>query len=110
VSGAPRITAALAGEALARIGVDANGLEDLDRRILACLARNLGNPVGIKTIAAAVGEAEDTIEEVFEPHLLRSGFVQKTGRGRVITEAGCRAIGLDPRELAGGRAPGLFDG
>jgi Holliday junction DNA helicase RuvB len=108
VTGAPRITAALASDALARIGVDANGLEDLDRRILACLAQNLGVPVGIKTIGAAVGEAEDTIEEVFEPHLLRSGFVQKTARGRVITAAGCRAIGLDPAELARGATGDLF--
>ncbi|MBI5362593.1 MAG: Holliday junction branch migration DNA helicase RuvB, partial [Planctomycetes bacterium] len=101
-----RAGAELASEALQCIGVDANGLEDLDRRILACLATNLGNPVGIKTIAAAVGEAEDTIEEVFEPHLLRSGFVQKTARGRVITQAGCRAIDLDPRGLA--TTPDLF--
>ncbi|MBK7877912.1 MAG: Holliday junction branch migration DNA helicase RuvB [Planctomycetes bacterium] len=106
VRGAKSVSTALASEALQRIGVDANGLEELDRRILKCLAANLGNPVGIKTIAAAVGEAEDTIEDVFEPHLLRSGFVQKTARGRLITQAGCRAIDLDPRGLAG--TPGLF--
>jgi len=64
------------------------------------------NPVGIKTPRAAVGEAEDTIEDVFEPHLLRSGFVQKTARGRLITYAGCRAIDLDPRGLGG--TPELF--
>ncbi|MFO1009416.1 MAG: Holliday junction branch migration DNA helicase RuvB [Planctomycetota bacterium] len=106
VRGADAVSSALAGEALQRIGVDANGLEELDRRILRCLAQNLGNPVGIKTIAAAVGEAEDTIEDVFEPHLLRSGFVQKTARGRLITHAGCRAIDLDPRGLGG--TPELF--
>ncbi len=106
VRGAAAVSSALAGEALQRIGVDANGLEELDRRILRCLAQNLGNPVGIKTIAAAVGEAEDTIEDVFEPHLLRSGFVQKTARGRLITHAGCRAIDLDPRGLGG--TPELF--
>lgn len=106
VRGAAAVSSALAGEALQRIGVDANGLEELDRRILRCLAQNLGNPVGIKTIAAAVGEAEDTIEDVFEPHLLRSGFVQKTARGRLLTHAGCRAIDLDPRGLGG--TPELF--
>ena len=98
------IDAALAADTLARIGVDENGLEELDRRILAVLARGTREPAGLKTIAAAVGEAEDTIEEVFEPHLLRAGFVEKTNRGRRITTAGCRAIGLAPG--AGGLAPG----
>lgn len=108
VRGAREVTAELAADALARIGVDENGLEELDRRILACLAQNLGNPVGIKTIAAAVGEAEDTIEEVFEPHLLRQGFLQKTGRGRVVTERGCRAIGLDPGTRGGPETSGTL--
>ncbi len=99
VSGAGSIDAQLAADALTRIGVDANGLEDLDRQILSCLAKNLGVPVGIKTIAAAVGEAEDTIEEVFEPHLLRSGFVQKTARGRMVTRSGLAAIGIDPASI-----------
>jgi Holliday junction DNA helicase RuvB len=101
VSGSAVISAALASESLRRIGVDDNGLEDLDRRILACLAQNLGQPLGIKTIAAAVGEEEDTIEEVFEPHLLRCGFVQKTARGRVVTQRGCSAIGIDPKDCQG---------
>jgi Holliday junction DNA helicase RuvB len=99
------IDAALASDTLARIGVDENGLEELDRRILAVLARGTREPAGLKTIAAAVGEAEDTIEEVFEPHLLRAGFVEKTSRGRRITAAGCRAIGVAPR---GGRGGTLF--
>jgi Holliday junction DNA helicase RuvB len=101
VAGRGKIGEELAREALERMGVDENGLEELDRRILRCLVQNAGNPAGIKTIAAAVGEAEDTIEEVFEPHLLRSGFVQKTSRGRLITREGCAAIGVDPRKLAG---------
>jgi len=93
VAGRERVGVADAGEALERLGVDVHGLEDLDRRVLAILAGATA-PVGLKTIAAAVGETEDTIEEVFEPHLLRSGFLQKTSRGRVITGAGRRAIGL----------------
>lgn len=109
VRGARRVDAALADEMLARLGIDPNGLEELDRRILRCLANNLGQPVGIKTIAAAVGEAEDTIEDVFEPHLLRCGFLQKTARGRMITRAGCQAIDVDPRELPPSiGAPSLF--
>ena len=101
VAGRAKIGEELARAALERMGVDGNGLEELDRRILRCLAANAGNPVGIKTIAAAVGEAEDTIEEVFEPHLLRGGFLQKTARGRVVTKLGCSAIGVDPKKIAG---------
>jgi Holliday junction DNA helicase RuvB len=106
VRGETRIGAALAREALSALGVDDNGLEELDRRILGVLVASAGQPVGIKTIAAAVGEAEDTIEDVFEPHLLRQGFVHKTGRGRVVTRAGCGAIGVDPATIRA--EPGLF--
>jgi holliday junction DNA helicase RuvB len=106
VSGARAVDMALASEALRRMGVDRNGLEELDRRILDCLAKSSA-PVGIKTIAAAVGESEDTIEEVFEPHLLRCGFLQKTARGRQITPSGRLAIGLSPPD---GVAMDLFTG
>ena len=101
VSGAARVDVELARSALARLGVDENGLEEMDRRILACLARSGSEPLGLKTIAAAVGESEDTIEDVFEPHLLRCGFVQKTARGRRITTAGKRAL----QGERGGAAP-----
>jgi Holliday junction DNA helicase RuvB len=101
VAGTSELGEEVAAEALRRMGVDDNGLDDMDRRILACLAQNGGQPVGIKTIAAAVGEAEDTIEEVFEPHLLRCGFLQKTSRGRVVTRSGCAAIGVDASRAAG---------
>lgn len=100
VLGTKSISTELAADALARLGVDENGLEDLDRRILRCLVQSMPQAVGIKTIAAAVGESEDTIEEVFEPHLLRCGFVQRTARGRLVTRAGCTAIGVDPNQLA----------
>jgi len=107
VSGARRAGRELALGALARLGVDDHGLEDMDRRILACLAASAGEPLGLKTVAAAVGESEDTLEEVFEPHLLRCGFLQKTSRGRRITVAGCRAIGIEPRGALPAE-PGLF--
>lgn len=96
VSGRTRADAELVCDALTRLGVDEHGLEDMDRSILACLARNPGQPVGLKTLAAAVGESEDTIEEVFEPHLLRIGFMQKTSRGRVLTPEGAQALAARP--------------
>lgn len=96
VRGADELDAALADETMARLAVDENGLEEIDRRILAFLGRSPGTPVGLKTIAAAIGESEDTIEEVFEPHLVRMGFLHRTARGRQITRDGCRAVGLDP--------------
>ncbi|MAF66596.1 MAG: Holliday junction branch migration DNA helicase RuvB [Planctomycetes bacterium] len=107
VSGAARIDAGLAEEALGRMGIDEHGLEGTDRAILASLARTPETPLGIKTIAAEVGESEDTIEEVFEPHLLRCGFLRKTARGRQITAEGCRAIGVEPDAGDGSRG-GLF--
>jgi len=104
VGGARTVDQQLASETLARLGVDEHGLEELDRRILGVMAQTPDSPVGLKTIAAAVGESEDTIEEVFEPHLLRCGFLHKTARGRQVTASGLQALGLDPRA----RARGLF--
>lgn len=98
VRGSKAIAAELAEEALERMGVDALGLEDMDRRILLCLGRRPGIAVGLKTIAAAVGESEDTVEEVFEPHLLRRGLIERTARGRCITPAGCRAVQIPMAE------------
>lgn len=104
VRGKPVADLAVVREALERMGVDEHGLEELDRRVLRVLADAGGAPVGLKTIAAAVGEAEDTIEEVFEPQLLRLGCILKTPRGRCITPRGCAVVGLPaPRST-----PGLF--
>ena len=112
VRGVRTIDGELARFALERLGVDENGLEDMDRRILECLSRAGSEAVGVKTIAATVGESEDTIEDVFEPHLLRRGFVLKTARGRLVTDEGRAAIGLPPGPAASPPAssgtPGLF--
>ncbi len=96
----PQVNAKLALEALDRMGIDEHGLEDMDRRILRCLGIHPGTAVGVRTIAASVGETERTIEEVFEPHLLRCGFLQRTSRGRVITAKGCEIIGINPEQDA----------
>ncbi|MBI1380994.1 MAG: Holliday junction branch migration DNA helicase RuvB [Planctomycetaceae bacterium] len=101
VAGRSTVDGALAAEAMARLGVDPLGLDDVDRRILGYLGRNPNVPVGLKTLAAAIGESEDTIEEVFEPHLLRMGLLHRTARGRLVTPEGCRAVGLDPAGATG---------
>ncbi|MAE29100.1 MAG: Holliday junction branch migration DNA helicase RuvB [Planctomycetota bacterium] len=96
VQGADAIDKDFARGALERLGVDEWGLEEMDRQILRCLAQTPNEAVGLKTIAATVGESEDTLEEVFEPHLLRCGFLRKTARGRMITAAGCERVGAPP--------------
>ena len=108
VSGHESANPELAADALQRLGVDDLGLEEIDRRILRTLADQAGRPIGIKTLAAAVGESEDTLEEVFEPHLLRQGLIQKTARGRIVTSRGRVAVGL-PASGTDDAEPGLFD-
>jgi Holliday junction DNA helicase RuvB len=96
VEGSGRITEALAREGLERIGVDVDGLDRLDRHVLTCLARGGGRPLGLKTIAAAVGEDERTLEDVCEPHLLREGLLVKTSQGRQLTARGWDLVGGPP--------------
>ncbi len=93
VAGEPAIDEELARTTLEQLGVDELGLEEMDRRILRCLASSGGGPLALKTIAAVVDESEDTIENAYEPHLLRQALVQKTARGRILTPAGAAAIG-----------------
>ncbi|HEX8539614.1 MAG TPA: Holliday junction branch migration DNA helicase RuvB [Cystobacter sp.] len=86
VEGDGTITKELASQALTRLGVDASGLDAMDRKILlAILEKFGGGPVGVETIAASVGEQRDTIEDVYEPYLLQEGFLQRTPRGRTAT-------------------------
>jgi Holliday junction DNA helicase RuvB len=103
VLGQGEVDAELTAQCLTRLGVDVLGLEDLDRRILRVLIER-GEPVGLKTLAAVVDESEDTIEEVFEPHLLRSGLISRTPRGRVATPRAYEHLGL-ARPSAGGTLP-----
>src|SRR3954471_3725213 len=92
---ANRITVAVADEGLAMLGIDAAGLTELDRRILACLARSR-RPVGLKTIAVSVGEEEGTIEDLYEPFLIQSSYLTKTPQGRLITGKGYAHLGIAP--------------
>ena len=95
VQGSKSIDIATAQEALDRLRIDGLGLEEVDRRVLRALA-DRGEPIGLKTLAAMVDEAEDTIEEVLEPHLLRCGLIARTQRGRIVTARGLEHIGRPP--------------
>jgi len=87
----------LVDHALNRMDVDASGLDTMDRRYLKCIAENYGGgPVGVETLAAALSEQRDMIEDVIEPYLLQQGFVQRTPRGRMISAKGAQYIGVKP--------------
>jgi Holliday junction DNA helicase RuvB len=92
-----RITATVAAEALARLNVDEFGLDDMDARILSTIIEKFGGgPVGITTLAAAVGEDAGTLEEVYEPYLMQQGFLDRTPRGRTATALAYRRLGITP--------------
>ena len=89
------ITADIADEALKRLHVDKMGLDRIDRRVLKCIIENYdGGPVGIETIAAAVSEERDTIEDVYEPYVMQLGFLGRTPRGRVATKLAYDHLGI----------------
>jgi holliday junction DNA helicase RuvB len=95
------ITTAIAREALELLEVDEAGLERLDRELLRSIAEKYGGgPVGLNTLAAALGEEPDTIEYVYEPYLLQLGFIQRTPRGRTITALGRAHLGPVPETRA----------
>jgi Holliday junction DNA helicase RuvB len=110
VDGVTVIDAAAADRALTMLEVDKEGLDALDHRYLNCIARNYdGGPVGIETIAAALSEARDALEEVVEPFLLQQGFIGRTPRGRVLTLRAYRHLGLTgPARTSAGQI-GLFE-
>jgi Holliday junction DNA helicase RuvB len=95
VAGANAIDRAAADRALVELEVDAAGLDAMDRRYLTMIAENYGGgPVGIETIAAALSEPRDAIEEIIEPFLIQRGFLQRTPRGRLLTSHAFRHLGL----------------
>ncbi len=92
-----RITGPVAREALARLNVDEFGLDDMDARILTTIIEKFGGgPVGLSTVAVAVGEDGGTVEEVYEPYLIQQGFLERTPRGRVATPLAYQRFGLTP--------------
>lgn len=93
------ITEQIAKEALTLLGVDELGLDELDREILNGIVENYnGGPVGVETLSLLLGEDRRTLEEVYEPYLLKIGFIKRTHRGRMVTEKGYRHIGKEMKK------------
>lgn len=89
------ITEEIANDALVRIQVDPMGLDSIDHKMMRAMILNYGGrPVGLDTIAASIGEESQTIEDVYEPYLMQIGFLQRTPRGRIVTAAGYKHLGL----------------
>jgi Holliday junction DNA helicase RuvB len=95
VAGVASVDQGIADKALTRLEVDGRGLDAMDRRYLRCIGVDFGGgPVGIETIAASLSEPRDAIEEIIEPYLLQQAFIQRTPRGRILTPAAYRHLGL----------------
>jgi Holliday junction DNA helicase RuvB len=107
IKGDGKITKAIAQMALKALDVDEDGLDDMDNRILlAIIEKFKGGPVGLTTIATAVSEEAETIEEVYEPFLIQEGYIKRTSRGREATELAYKHLKIVPPRRSG---PGLFD-
>ncbi|MGB0593394.1 MAG: Holliday junction branch migration DNA helicase RuvB [Flavobacteriales bacterium] len=103
VKGDGSITLDITHLALSALNVDAHGLDDMDNRILSAIIEKFkGGPVGLTTIATAVGEQSGTIEEVYEPFLIQEGYLMRTPRGRQATEKAYKHLGLNPSSQIGG--------
>jgi len=97
VDGAKTISEKLAKDSLHKLQIDDMGLDALDRRYITLIMENYGGgPVGLETLSALLSEETDTIEDVIEPYLLQIGFLQRTPRGRLVSEKACRHFGLKP--------------
>ncbi|HPF08254.1 MAG: Holliday junction branch migration DNA helicase RuvB [Candidatus Cloacimonetes bacterium] len=97
IKGIGKITLPIALSALSMLQVDHAGLDEMDKRILGTIIENYrGGPVGIKTIATAIGEDAGTIEEIFEPYLVQQGFLERTTQGRKVTFKAYKHLGLSP--------------
>jgi Holliday junction DNA helicase RuvB len=93
------ITKKVAMKSLEKLGIDGHGLDDMDRAILSALVEKFsGGPVGINSLSVAIGEDSQTIEDVYEPFLIKKGFIQRTARGRVAEERAFKYLGIDKPE------------
>lgn len=101
VAKASKIDAKVADMAMKRMDVDAQGLDSMDRRYMNCIIENYGGgPVGVETIAAVLSEQRDVVEDVIEPYLVQQGFIQRTQRGRCMSEKGYLYLGLKPKNVS----------
>jgi Holliday junction DNA helicase RuvB len=92
----------IADKALNALDVDQNGLDEMDIRILKAIIENYdGGPVGLSTLGVAVGEDKGTIEEVYEPFLIKEGFLQRTPKGRICTKKAYQYLNVDSGKLDG---------
>ena len=104
-----RLTEGVANAALDMLEVDSFGLDPLDRAVLLAIMHKFdGGPVGIDSIAAAIGEERGTIEDVIEPYLIQQGFLMRTARGRMATKSAWRRLGFEPPKDLGDKQRGLF--
>lgn len=99
IEGSGTITQKIAVDGLKRLGIDDLGLEKYDREILLSIINNFGGgPVGAETLAISIGESQDTLEDYYEPYLIQCGLIQRTPRGRVVTERAYKQLGLEIKE------------
>ncbi len=92
-----QVTVEIANQALLMVDVDAQGFDYMDRKLLlAIIEKFMGGPVGLDNLAAAIGEERDTIEDVIEPYLIQQGFIQRTPRGRIVSQHAYRHFGFEP--------------
>ncbi|HMD69600.1 MAG TPA: Holliday junction branch migration DNA helicase RuvB [Chitinivibrionales bacterium] len=110
VKGAGRVNTEVVKKTLSMLGIDPEGLDEIDRKILLSIVEHYGGgPVGLNTIAVVVGEEPETIEEVYEPFLIQNGFLKRTSRGREVTPRVYSYFNLDPKKYAGPQG-NLFQG
>ncbi|KFF49230.1 hypothetical protein GY26_10095, partial [Gammaproteobacteria bacterium MFB021] len=101
VKGDGALSAQIADQALNMLNVDSHGLDHMDRRLLLAMIEKFdGGPVGVDSLAAAISEERDTIEDVIEPYLIQQGFMMRTTRGRVVTRSAYTHFGLAPHDQA----------
>lgn len=106
VDGTGHLDLALAKKALVRLGIDEIGLDEMDRRIIGILVKNFnGGPVGVESLAVALHETARTIEEVYEPFLIKEGFLQRSQRGRIALERAYKYLGVKPGDSKSHQQP-----
>ena len=105
VEGRNKITLKIVEEGLKRLEIDCLGLEKYDREILLSIIKKFGGgPVGAETLAISIGEAQDTLEDYYEPYLIQCGLIQRTPRGRVVTSKAYEHLGLEVKDNSNGQA------